>query len=152
AAPLLRQAFDIARIAWEETHPAMANILLPLAELYRVMGDDLEADRLRRQALMVARMAFGVDGVTEETVTPESSLDQALELSVRPRDTATVEALLHEEPEWLRGAPGEAHLTPISAALHIPISLTHQAALLIEKGQYMAAEPLVREALEMHRR
>ena len=144
AAPLLRQAFDAARIAWGETHPAMANILLPLAELYGVMGDDLEAERLRRQALMVARMASGVDGVTEETVTPESSLDQALELIARPRDTATVEALLHEEPEWLRGASGEAHLTPIS--------LTHQAALHIEKGQYMAAEPLLREALEIHRR
>jgi tetratricopeptide (TPR) repeat protein/CHAT domain-containing protein len=171
AEPLYRQALEIKERALGKNHPEVASTLHNLALLRAEMGDVTESESLMRRSLEVYRSAFGEEHpyvVATRNVLAELDLARGL---YRPAKTAGEELeteidKLYQQVDQLRqeGRFGEAiplaekqrdlirELEGGDETPRFATGLNDLGVLYLRMGNYVAAEPLLRQSLEITRR
>jgi CHAT domain-containing protein/tetratricopeptide (TPR) repeat protein len=137
AEPLLRRALEIRRVALGEQHPAYAESLNNLANLYSETGNSAAAMPLLRQVVEIKRTAHG-----DSHPDYAASVKKLAELYKACGDNTAAEHLYRQAIEICRTTSGEGH--PDYAD-----SLSNLAELYMAMGDYRAAEPLYRQAVEI---
>jgi CHAT domain-containing protein/Tfp pilus assembly protein PilF len=135
ARPLGERALAIREKALGPDHPAVADSLNNLAELYRLKGDYAKAEPLQQRALAVREKALGSDQ-------PEvaNSLNNLANLYYSKGDYAKAEPLWQRSLAIREKALGPDH-PDVAASLH------NLAILYRLQGDYGKAEPLSQRSL-----
>jgi tetratricopeptide (TPR) repeat protein len=154
AEPLHQQAVEVARTTFGENHPKFATALNDLAVLYGKRGDPGAAEPLFRRALEIYRTTAG--GRHPWLATCLYNFGQ---LHRNTGNDAAAEPLLRQAVEVFRDEPGELG-APGRVDLKLGLkdatclaSCLHSLGLLYQRrGADSAAEPLLRQAVEVARK
>jgi CHAT domain-containing protein/tetratricopeptide (TPR) repeat protein len=123
-----------------DEHPSVATALNNLAALLYHLEDDVAAEPLLREALVMDRNLFG-----DEHPKVATSLNNLAKVLQHKGDYAAAEPLCREALAMDRKLLGDEHP-------NVAIDLNGLASLLQDKGEYTAAEPHYRQALAIRRK
>jgi CHAT domain-containing protein/tetratricopeptide (TPR) repeat protein len=138
AEPLLRQALQAASTALDANHPLLGECLNNLAMLHHARLEYDAAEPLYRQALAIFRAAWG-----EKHPAVGHCLSKMAELAHAQGNHDTAESLVREAQEVLG--------TECDNPLDQFYRLNYLARLHEDRGDWVAAEPPLRQALEVGR-